>query len=116
MKKIDGITYYNTEIRPLIQSLPENDRIVLIENLFISLFTAANSYYDMVSPSQAKNYLMNDMERIKDTILSRINFHKENISNINLEGNPNEKTDRFFVDDAKMDFDKLIREISNIKK
>lgn len=116
MKKVDGVNYFNSEIKPLIEKLPEVDKNALLESLFVGMVKAANEYYDLVYGNLSSDYISNDMSKIKNMILSRIKYHEINNVPISLEGNPNDPTDRFFVFDAKADFDKLIRDIANIRK
>lgn len=108
---MDAHNYYS-EIKSIISKLPNSDRMLLIEALYVGMLKSANAYYDLVYANEAPSLVKRDADEIKDMIMKRFNEVTVYSGTVTLEGNPMEPMDKSFVSDARMDFDSLIREVS----
>jgi hypothetical protein len=115
-KPMDAHKYYSTEIEPSVSKLPDSDRLLLIEALFTGMIKAMGAYYDVVYANMAPQYVQREADGIKQMISKRLSEIIIPYSGtVTLEANPMEPTDRLFVMDAVLDFDKLMKTVSKTK-
>jgi len=113
---MDAHKYYSTEINPSISKLPESDRLLLIEALFTGMIKSLTAYYDLIYANRGPEYVKRDAEDIKNMIDARVKLVSPVYSGtVVLEANPMEPMDKFFVTDATMDFNSLMKSVSKSK-
>jgi hypothetical protein len=113
---MEGNMYYDDEIRSGVESLTEEDRLLLIESMFNSIIACLTSLYVSVGHSdrEIKMLINEEIGAVKDTIKKQLAKSRPMLD-IKFEYDPSIPTDPHFEWEAGYDLGKLIEEVNKSK-